>query len=274
MGLLLAAVAIALATLAGIFFFLLQEGLPALRLSLLLNPTSIRNPEAAGILVPLISSLWIVGLTMLVSLPMGVGAGIYMQEYAGRSRLAQALQTGVANLAGVPSVVFGLLGLGLFVQLLGMGSTVLVGALILSLLVFPYVVIATQEALRAVPQSIRDASLALGATRWQTIRRHVLPAASPGVFTGAILAASRAFGETAPLLVITAAVLQYFIPTSPFEVFAALPVVIYAWAIQPEAAAGLSFRQVAAAASVVFLGMILLLNLTAVVLRQRFQARW
>lgn len=270
LGLLLVAVAIALLGLGSILYYIILNGLPYLQPSLFTNSASVLSPERAGIRVALLSSLWVVGLTLLISLPVGIAAAIYLEEYARGSRVAEYLQTGVANLAGVPSVVFGLLGLGIFVQVLRMGPVILVGSLVLSMLVFPYVVIATEEALRAVPQSIRDAALALGATKWQTIRRHVLPAALPGVMTGAILAASRAIGETAPLLVIGATFLQDFTPTSPLSTFAPLPVLIFGWATQPQAV----FRGIAAAASIVFLGVVILLNLTAIVVRSRFQKRW
>lgn len=270
LGLFLLAVGIALASLGSILFFITLRGLPYLQPSLFLNPVSSQSAARAGIRIALISSAWVVGLTLLISLPLGIGAGVYLQEYGSRSRLARYLETGVANLAGVPSVVFGLLGLGLFVQLFGMGEVVLAGALTLSILVFPYVVIATEEAVAAVPQSIRDAALALGATKWQTTRQHVLPAAAPGILTGAILSASRAIGETAPLIVIGATALQFFAPTTPFSFFQPLPVVIFGWATdaRPE------FQGLAAAASIVFLGIVILLNLTAVVLRSRYQRRW
>lgn len=264
-------VGIALFALGALFFFIIQKGLPRLSINLFLYPATYNpaNLDMAGISVALVSSLFLVGLTMLFSLPLSIGAAIYLEEYGKRSRVAQYFQTAVTNLAGVPSVVFGLLGLGLFVQIANWGASLIAGALTLTLLVFPYIVTATQEALRAVPQSTRDASLAMGATKWQTIRKHVLPAASPGVMTGAILASSRAIGETAPILVIGAAALQDFIPDGLFSPFTALPVQIFFWAGHPRE----EFQELAAAAIIVFLGILLLMNLAAILLRQRWQRR-
>jgi phosphate transport system permease protein len=165
--------------------------------------------------------------------------------------------------------VFGLLGLGLWVQVFRLGPVILAGALTLAPLVFPYVVIATQEALRAVPQSLRDASLAMGATKWQTIQKHVVPAASPGVLTGAIFAASRSLGETAPLLVIGAFFLQGFIPEGPMDFFTPLPVQIFGWALDPRT----DFRALTAASIVVFIAIVLLINLVAIIMRHRYQRR-
>ncbi len=266
----LAGIGVALLTLAALIGYIAAAGLPYLKPHLLTNPPSVLFPERAGIGVALVSSLWLVGLTMLFSLPLGIGAGIYLEEYGGRSRLARSLQAAVSNLAGVPSVVFGILGLGLFVQAFRMGPILLAGAFTMTLLVFPYVVIATQEALRAVPQSLRDASLAMGATKWQTIRKQVLPAAFPGILTGAILSASRTLGETAPILVIGAVFLQSYVPDGPFSTFTALPIQIFGWATdaRPE------FRGLAAAAVIVFLGVLIAVNLVAILLRNRYQRRW
>jgi len=187
------------------------------------------NPLQAGYAAAIVGTLWVVALTLLFSIPLGIAAGVYLEEYAPRNRLTRLFEAGVANLAGVPSVVFGLLGLALFVRVLHLGPTVLAGALTMTILVFPYVVITTQEAVRAVPASLREGALALGATKWQAIRRQVLPAGAPGLLTAVILAASRAMGETAPLIVIGATFFQSFLPYGPDSLFVALPVQIYGY---------------------------------------------
>lgn len=265
----LGAVAAALGALFLVLAPIVVTGIPFLQPHLLTNLPSIRFPDRAGLAVAIVSSLWLVGLTLLFSLPLGIGAGIYLEEYAGQSRLAGYLQWFVANLAGVPSVVFGLLGLGLWVQFFRFGPVILAGALTLTPLVFPYIVIATQEALRAVPRSLRDASLAMGATKWQTVEEQVLPAATPGVLTGAIFAASRAIGETAPLLVIGAFFMQGFIPGGPLDFFTPLPVQVFGWALDPRP----DFRALTSASITIFIIIVLLINLTAIVLRHRYQRR-
>jgi len=267
----LVAVGIAVLALAVLLGSILVAAWPRLTPAILFNYSNSTNPATAGYAAAVVGTLWIVGLTLLFSLPLGIAAGIYLQEYGGRGILSRILQAGVSNLAGVPSVVFGLLGLAVFVRALGMGPVVLAGALTLTMLVFPYVVITTQEAVRAVPQSIRDAALALGSTKWQAIRKQVLPAAAPGLLTGAILAASRAIGETAPLLVIGALFLQTFIPYGPDSPFVALPVQIYAYTILPVNQWG----GVAAAGMIVLMGILFSFNAVAIVVRNRLQRqRW
>jgi len=228
-----------------------------------------RHADRAGILPALVGSLYLVGLTALFALPLGIGAAIYLEEYGGRSRFASMVEVNIANLAGVPSVIYGLLGLGLFVRFLGLDRSLLAGALTLALLVMPIIIIATREALRTVPQHFREAALALGATRWQTIRRVVLPTALPGILTGSILALSRAIGETAPLIVVGALTFMPFLPESPADDFTALPVQIYNWVSRPQEA----FLTNAAAGIVVLLLAMLLLNSTAILLRNRAQKR-
>ncbi len=267
----LVAIGIAVLALAVLLGSIFVAAWPRLTPAILFNYSNSTNPATAGYAAAIVGTLWIVGLTLLFSLPLGIAAGIYLQEYGGRGILFRTLQAGVSNLAGVPSVVFGLLGLAVFVRALGMGPVVLAGALTLTMLVFPYVVITTQEAVRAVPQSIRDAALALGSTKWQAIRKQVLPAAAPGLLTGAILAAARAIGETAPLLVIGALFLQTFIPYGPDSPFVALPVQIYAYTILPVNQWG----GVAAAGMVVLLGILFSFNAVAIVVRNRLQLqRW
>ena len=219
----------ALGTLAVLLGSVLSTALPYLRPEVVLNYASAINPLQAGYAAAIVGTLWVVALTLLFSIPLGIAAGVYLEEYAPRNRLTRLFEAGVANLAGVPSVVFGLLGLALFVRVLHLGPTVLAGALTMTILVFPYVVITTQEAVRAVPASLREGALALGATKWQAIRRQVLPAGAPGLLTAVILAASRAMGETAPLIVIGATFFQSFLPYGPDSLFVALPVQIYGY---------------------------------------------
>jgi phosphate transport system permease protein len=268
-----ACIGIALGSLGVLLYTIVSEATPFLSAKLFTEYADYRNNHAheAGYKAAIFGTLWVVGLAMALSLPLGIAAGVYLEEYAATSRIARVLQAGVSNLAGVPSVVFGLLGLAVFVRTFGLGPVVLAGALTLTMLVFPYVVITSQEAIRAVPRGIRDAALALGATKWQSIKGQVLPAAGPGLMTGIIIAASRAIGETAPLIVIGSVILQTFLPWGPDSPFVALPVQIYAYIGLP----GRDFQGVAAAGMVILLGMLFLLNSIAIVARNRLQRhRW
>ncbi len=229
-----------------------------------------RRPEKAGLLSPLAGSLWLVSLTALFSFPVGVAAAIYLEEYAPRNWMTGLIQTNLANLAGVPSIVYGLLGLGVFVRTLGLGRSLLAGALTMSLLILPTIIIAAREAIRAVPISLRHASLALGGTRWQTVRRTVLPLAFPGILTGAILALSRAIGETAPLITIGALTYVAFLPEGPLSPFTVLPIQIFNWTSRPQE----DFRRLAAAGIVVLLVILLSANAVAILLRDRLQKRF
>jgi len=233
---------------------------------------SSRSPQRAGILPALVGSMWLIGLTAVFAVPLGVGAAVYLEEYARASRWRSLVQLNIANLAGVPSIVYGLLGLGLFVRTLALRQSVLAGALTLTLVVLPIIILAAQEALRAVPSSIRHASYALGATRWQTVWHQVLPASLPGILTGVILAISRALGEAAPLVPIGAAIFLNFVPASPTDEFAALPMQIFYWAGH----ANKDFHDVAAAAIIVLLTVLILMNATAVYLRYHYgkRIRW
>ncbi len=228
-----------------------------------------RFPERAGILSPLVGSIFLVILVALFAFPIGVGAAVYLEEYATPNALTHIIQTNIANLAGVPSIVYGLLGLGIFVRGLDLGRSLLAGALTMSLLVLPIIIITSQEAIRAVPISIRHASLALGGTRWQTIWHHVLPISFPGILTGTILALSRAIGETAPLITIGALTYIAFLPESPASPFTALPIQIFNWTSRPQE----GFRHLAAAGIVVLLVVLLTSNAVAIILRNRFQHR-
>jgi phosphate transport system permease protein len=251
---------------------ILWQGLPWLNVQLLTSFPSV-YPEKAGIAAALVSSLWLIALTGLFSVPIGVGAAVYLEEYAQASRWRSLVQLNIANLAGVPSVVYGILGLGLFVRALALQRSLLAGSLTLTLVVLPIVILAAQESLRAVPGSIRQASYALGATRWQTVWYQVLPAAAPGIMTGVILAISRAMGEAAPLVAMgAAATFITFVPLSPADDFSALPVQIYDWSSRPQT----DYHHVAAAAIVVLLSVLILLNATAVYVRYRYgkRIRW
>jgi phosphate transport system permease protein len=230
------------------------------------------SPAKAGVLAALVGSLYLIGLTTLFSVPIGVGAAIYLEEYAQRSPWRGFVQTNIANLAGVPSIVYGILGLGLFVRGMQMGAGVLAGALTLTLVILPIVILASQEALRAVPSTIRQGSYALGATRWQTVWYQLLPAALPGIMTGVILAVSRALGEAAPLVAIGAAGFVMFVPKGVNDRFTALPLQIYNWTENAQA----EFHHVAAAGIIVLLAMLICLNAGAVYLRRRFgrDMRW
>ena len=261
------AVGVILAVLAVLMGSLIVAAWPYLSPTLFTSFANYGNASRAGYSAAIVGTVWLVGLTLIMSLPLGIGAAIYLEEYARRTRLTRLFEAGVTNLAGVPSVVFGLLGLAVFVRVLGLGPSVLAGALTLTILIFPYVVINTQEALRAVPGSLRDGALALGASKWQTIRRQVLPAAGPGLLTGGILSASRAMGETAPLIVIGSVVLMTFYPWGPDSPFVALPVQIYAYIGLP----GSQWQGVAAAGMVIMLAMLFGFNSVAIVLRNRMQ---
>lgn len=228
-----------------------------------------RSPEDAGIYVALISSVYLLALTAVFTFFVGVGAAIYLEEYAGDNRLTRFIELNISNLAGVPSIVYGLLGLALFVRAGGMGSSLLAGALTLTLLILPIVIVSSQEALRAVPDSMRRASYGMGATDWQTIRNVVLPEAIPGIMTGTILALARAIGETAPLIMVGAAAALYNPPSGLLSPFSAMPYEIFAWAELPDQ----RFQYVAAAGILVLLAIMLAMNAAAILIRNRYQKR-
>lgn len=241
------------------------------------------DPAVAGIRVALLGSLWVVALTMLLAVPIGVGAAIYLEEYANpTNRVNQLIETNINNLAGVPSIIYGMLGLTLFVRALepvtsgaifgiqgNNGRTILSAALTMALLVLPLIIINAREAIRSVPNSLRQASYGLGATKWETIRDHVLPNAIPGILTGTILSLSRAIGETAPLIVVGASTFIVSDPTGPFSKFTALPIQIYDWTQRPIE----QFRNIASAAIIVLLILLIALNLSAVLLRNRYSKK-
>jgi phosphate transport system permease protein len=263
------------ATYVGVIFLIilildvLLDGLPRLNWQFLTSFPS-RKPAEAGLLSALVGTLWLLGTVAVVAFPIGVGAGIFLEEFAPRSKFAQIVEINIANLAGVPSIIYGLLGLQVFVRMMNPitgGRSILAGGLTLALLVLPIVIVATREALRTVPDSIRMAGYALGATQWQTIREHVLPMALPGILTGTILALSRAMGETAPLITIGAMTFVSYLPGSLQSSFTALPIQVYNWISRPQTA----FHTNAAAGIIVLLVVLLAMNTAAVLIRNRFQ---
>lgn len=238
----------------------------------LTSPLSSR-PARAGIIQGIVGSVLLMAFVAALSLPIGIGAAVYLEEYARDSPLARLIRTNIRNLAGVPSIVYGLLGLALFVSAIGLGRSLIAGGLTLAVLVLPIVVITTSEALRAVPGSIREAAFGVGATRWETIRGHVLPYAAPGILTGTILSLGRAFGETAPLLMV-GAIAGTFSGGGLGDMltgsYTALPTIVFNWSGQPQD----EFRSLTAAAIVVLLVVILLVNASAILLRNRYDRKW
>ncbi|MCG3085781.1 phosphate ABC transporter permease PstA [Anoxybacillus sp. LAT_35] len=264
-----------LATLFGLIvlvvllYRILTQALGWLNMDFLNNFPS-RRPEKAGIKAGLVGSLWLMVIVAPVSLILGVGTAIYLEEYAKKNRFTDFIQTNISNLAGVPSIVFGLLGLTLFVRELNLGRSILAAGLTMSLLVLPVIVVAAQEALRAVPNQLREASYGMGATKWQTIYRIVLPAAIPGILTGSILALSRAIGETAPLVVLGIPTFLAYLPRGILDTFTVMPMQIYNWTSRPQA----DFQHVAAAGIVVLLVVLILMNSIAIFIRNKFQKRY
>ena len=228
-----------------------------------------RKAEKSGIYTALMGSIWVLLLTALIAFPVGVAAGIYLEEYAKKNRLAGLLEINISNLAGVPSIIYGLLGLEVFVRMMKLGPSVLAGSLTLSLLILPIIIVATREAIKAVPSSIKDASYALGASKWQTIWHQILPASSGGILTGVILALSRAIGETAPLIVVGALAYVPFAPQNPMDEFSILPIQIFNWISRPQA----GFIENAAAAIIILLLITFVMNGIAVYFRNKWQSK-
>ena len=255
-----------LVALGALLYDVVSDGAGRISWQFMTSYTS-RRAADAGIYAALVGSMFVIALTAAIAVPLGVAAAVHLEEYGGRGRLARLIEINIANLAGVPSIIYGLLGLGLFVRGMGMGQSVLAGASTLALLVLPVVILSTREALRAVPSSLREGSYALGATKWQTIWNQVLPAAFPGILTGLILSLSRAIGETAPLVTIGALTYVPFAPDSIWSPFTVLPIQVFAWVSRPQA----SFAENAAAGILVLLGLLLVLNATAIAIRDRLQ---
>ncbi len=268
---LLLSLAIALLTLAALLAFILVSGAPRFNLQLFTNMPSIRLPEIAGAQSAITGTIWVIVTTAVISLPVGIMAAVYLEEYGNpNGRFHRLVEINIQNLAAVPSIVYGILGLGVIARALALGQTVITAALTLSLLILPIIIISTREAIRAVPQSIRFGSMALGATKWQTIWKQVLPAATPGTATGAILALSRAIGEAAPLLLLGAVTFITFNPNGLMSSYTVMPIQIYNWVSQSRDA----FHVLAAALCIVLLLLLLLMNGAAIFLRNKYQKRW
>lgn len=257
--------AVGILVLLVLLYDVFSKGLSRLSWDFLTNLPS-RFPEKSGIYTALYGMVWMLVLTILISFPIGIGAGIYLEEYGKRNRLARFIEVNIANLAGVPSVIYGILGLQVFNRMMQLGNSLLTGALTLALLILPVIIVSTREAVKAVPKSLREGSLALGATKWQTIRRVVLPSSFGGIITGLILSISRAIGETAPLIVIGALVYVPFVPRGPMDEFTVLPIQIFNWTTRPQQ----GFVTNAAAAIIVLLIFTFFLNGIAVYLRNRW----
>jgi phosphate transport system permease protein len=267
-GLSIVFIAIALGMLVVLFFDVLRRGLPWLDWQFLTSFDS-RFAERAGIKAAIYGTVWMMVFTILFSFPLGVATGIWLEEYAGDNRLTRFIQINISNLAGVPSIIYGLLGLQVFVRWMELGRSVIAGSLTMALVVAPIIVVATQESIRAVPSGLREGSYALGATRWETVKHHVLPTAFPGILTGNILAASRAIGETAPLIMIGALTFVPFTPENLLDRFTVLPILIFNWTSKAQS----DFHDLAAAAIVILLVILLILNAMAIALRQYFRRK-
>lgn len=257
-----------LLVLAVLLYDILLKGVTRIDWDFIVNLPS-RRASSAGIYTALLGMIWILILTILIAFPIGIAAGIYLQEYGKSNRFANFIEINIANLAGVPSIIYGILGLELFGRVLGLGNSILTGSLTLALLVLPLIIVSTREAIKAVPKSIREAAYGLGATKWQTIYSIVLPSSFGGILTGLILAISRAVGETAPLIVIGALVYVPFAPTNPMDEFTVLTIQIFNWVTRPQA----GFVTNAAAAIIILLLFTFMMNGIAVILRNRYNKK-
>ncbi|XQY90713.1 phosphate ABC transporter permease PstA [Metabacillus sp. HB246100] len=268
-GIFVVAILFTLVVLAVLLYRIFTQGFSFISFDFFQNFAS-RKPEQSGIKAALVGSLWVMGVTIPIALILAVGTAIYLEEYAKKSKLNAFIQTNISNLAGVPSIVFGLLGLTVFVRFLDLGRSILAGGLTMALLVLPVIVVASQEAIRSVPKDLREASYGMGATKWQTILRVVLPAAIPGIITGSILAFSRAIGETAPLLVVGAFAFVNYLPENVMSTFTVMPIQIYNWAARPQP----EFQDVAAAGIIILFIFLIVMNSVAVLIRNKFQKRY
>ena len=268
-ALLMLCTGIGLVVLGILLYTVARRGSPALSVDFLTSFPS-RRPSDAGVKAALYGSLWLIGLTTAIAVPVSVGAAIYLEEMAPRNWLTRLVEVNIANLAGVPSIIYGILALGVVARGLGLGFSLWTGAIALSLLVFPVIVIAARESIRAVPPSIRQGAYALGATRWQVTRRAVFPPARGGILTGCILALSRALGEAAPLLLLGALVFSASVPDGPGDRYTALPLQIFNWINRPQS----GFQVTAAAGIMVLLGLLFTINAVAIVARNRSQQSW
>jgi|TARA_B110000263_G_scaffold249609_1_gene267739 phosphate transport system permease protein len=267
-ALLILSVAICLLGLGSLLFEILREGLPWLSWHFLTDFPS-RFPEKAGIKSAIFGTIWVITFAALFIIPIGVGAAFYLEEYARKNIFSKILEINISNLAGVPSIVYGLLGLAVFVQFMNLGRSVLAGSLTLALLVLPIIIVISREAIKSVPDSHKNAAYALGASKFQVIQKIVLPQAIPGIMTGTILALSRAIGEAAPMIAISALVYITFLPTTPMDRFSVMPIQIFNWISRPQE----GFKGLAAAGIIILLIILLLMNAVAVYTRNRTQKR-
>lgn len=267
-GILLLAILFSLTMLGLLFSQVIGSGLEFLTVDFFRNYTS-RFPAQAGIRAAIFGSLYTIGIAILFAFPVGVGGAIYLEEYADRGRIAGFIQVNINNLAGIPAIVYGILGLSVFVRFFGFDRSVLSAGLTLGSLIMPIIIVSAEEALKTVPRELKEASYALGATKWQTISGVILPYAFPGILTGAILAVSRGIGEASPLIVVGGAAGIWFTPKSVFDGFTTLPMQIYIWSGMPQA----DFKSVAASAILVLLAVLFSINLVAIVLRSKYQDR-
>ena len=265
---LIIALTIALVGLIALLAEVLIKGLPWVSKNLIVNYPS-RHPEQAGLLSALMGTVWVMACTATISIPIGIGAAVYLEEYAPKNWFTKLIEVNISNLAGVPSIVYGLLGLALFVQILALGRSVLAGALTMSLLILPIIILASREAIKSIPITYREAAFALGATRWEVVSNVILPSAFPGILTGTILAMSRAIGESAPMIAISALVYLTFVPSGPMDRFTVLPIQIFNWVARPQE----GFRGIAAGGIVILLAVLFLMNAVAVYLRIKYQRR-
>lgn len=267
-GILLACTMFGIVMLAILLIDVLIKGLPWLSGKFITNYPSIL-PSRAGIFPALLGSVWIIILTTLIAFPVGVGTAIYLEEYAKEGKFTEFIKLNIANLAGVPSIIYGILGLTIFVRVFGMGRSILAASFTMALLVLPIITLAAQEALRTVPGSLKQASYALGTTKWQTVTGVILPYSIPGILTGTILAISRVLGEAAPLIVVGAVGYITFAPTNPLDQFTALPIQIYNWSAMPK----VEFEHLAAAGIIVLLAILLVVNSIAILVRNKYQIK-
>ena len=268
------AIGLVLALLAALLYGIATEAwgwanLEGASIKTLLSDAPSREAVSSGLFPAIVGTLWVMAICIFISFTVGVSTAIYLEEYAAKTRLNELIQTNIQNLAAVPSIVYGILGLSVFVALFALGKSTLAAGLTLALLIMPVVIVSSEEAIRAVPSSIREGGFALGATRWQVVWRLVLPQALPGILTGIILAVSRAMGEAAPLVIMGALSFVPFAPTSPLDRFTVLPIQIYVWISKPQA----EFHQLAAAGIIVLLALLLGLNAFAILLRNHLQNR-
>lgn len=268
-GIFIAATFVSLVILAVLLYRIFTQGIGGLSMDFLTNYAS-RRPENAGIKAALVGTVWLMIVTAPISLILGIGTAIYLEEYAKQNALTRFIQVNIQNLAGVPAIIFGLLGLTFFVKGLGLGRSILTGGLTMSLLVLPVIVVAGQEAIRSVPKALKEASYGMGATKWQTIYKVVIPYSLPGILTGCILGLSRAIGETAPLLIIGALSFVNYLPKGIMDTFTVLPIQIYNWTTRPQEA----FQEIAASGIIVLLVILLIMNSIAVLIRNKFNKRY